>query len=256
MAERWGSVRHAFLLLATASMWLLSYSLSRCGSAKAGPVHRMARFPRAHVRHLVDEPDITDAALTAAIQASFQAELDDIERCVDDGHGEVVIIDEVHHPQVREEEVIDVCKALVSTVPDAQPSIGVRLASDECIRELNQRFRGVNATTDILSFGHEDGGSAAARHHLGDLAVSIAYIERSIAHAATLSDEEKAAWRGEGGTYGMLVDVVDVQRRLSLLLVHGFCHLLGLDHETDAEHADMVAVEEDLIALLQARHRL
>ncbi len=41
---------------------------------------------------------------------------------------------------------------------------------------------------------------------------------------------------------------------LAHLLVHGLCHLLGLDHETDAEAEAMEAIEAR--ALAPARHRL
>ena len=40
---------------------------------------------------------------------------------------------------------------------------------------------------------------------------------------------------------------------LTLLLAHGLLHLLGYDHETDAEEAEMNAATRDLVAAASRR---
>ena len=43
-----------------------------------------------------------------------------------------------------------------------------------------------------------------------------------------------------------------VDARIQLLLIHGLCHLLNYDHETDEDFETMVAVEEKLLAARRA----
>ncbi len=93
--------------------------------------------------------------------------------------------------------------------PDRSNRLAVCLVSDRRMRELNRRFRDRDATTDVLSFPSgapdPDGG-----HHLGDIVVSV---QRADAQARE---------RGH-----------DLSRELRILLIHGYLHLLGYDHELD-----------------------
>jgi probable rRNA maturation factor len=104
----------------------------------------------------------------------------------------------------------------------------VRLSDDAELQRLNQQFRGIDKSTDVLSFGGEHyqdgkplGGaySVAANEdaeYLGDIVISV---DRCIAQAAA-------------GRHA-----VDVE--LALLVVHGTLHLLGYDHDTRARKARM-----------------
>lgn len=103
--------------------------------------------------------------------------------------------------------------------PQAQATI--LLTDDASIQELNRRFAGIDAPTDVLSFSAWEGdpGFVVAPEmgaYLGDIAVSVPYAARQAAAAGhALGDE------------------------LRLLVVHGILHLLGYDHATDAEEAIM-----------------
>ena len=44
-----------------------------------------------------------------------------------------------------------------------------------------------------------------------------------------------------------MAPVADVEERIHMLLVHGLCHLLNYDHETEDEFEDMVALEDELL---------
>jgi probable rRNA maturation factor len=83
------------------------------------------------------------------------------------------------------------------------------LAPDREVRRLNRAFRGVDRTTDVLSFPAR-GELEPGRPHLGDLAVSVPQARRQARRAGWTLEEE-----------------------LSLLVTHGFLHLLGYDHEED-----------------------
>jgi len=76
------------------------------------------------------------------------------------------------------------------------------------MRTLNRRFRGKDRSTDVLSF-------PASPPLLGDIAISVPYAAR------------QARRRRE-----------PVGREIDRLLVHGYLHLLGYDHETDSGEMD------------------
>lgn len=107
--------------------------------------------------------------------------------------------------------------------------VTVVLTDDEGIRALNRDFLGVDAPTDVLSFGaQEDSGPFVAAPemggYLGDVIVSY---PRAVAQA-----EEQ----------GHLV-----QQELNLLVVHGVLHLLGYDHADQEEEAVMWARQEAIL---------
>lgn len=96
------------------------------------------------------------------------------------------------------------------------------LASDREVRRLNRVFRGTDRTTDVLSFPAR-GDLEPGRPHLGDVALSVPQARRQA---------RRAGW--------------PFRHELSLLVTHGFLHLLGYDHETD--DGEMRRLEEDLLA--------
>lgn len=78
------------------------------------------------------------------------------------------------------------------------------------MRALNGRYRRKDKSTDVLAFP-----TAAGSPLLGDIVVSVPYARR------------QARRRGE-----------PTSREIDRLLVHGFLHLLGYDHETDEGEMD------------------
>lgn len=91
---------------------------------------------------------------------------------------------------------------------------------------MNREYRGKDRTTDVLSFAFADAEDAhIAPHILGDIVISIAQAKRQ-------SPDN------------------DLFQELVLLLVHGFCHLRGYDHQTKKEGREMRAEEERLLAVL------
>lgn len=95
--------------------------------------------------------------------------------------------------------------------PEAQACL--LLTSDERIQELNRQFRGINESTDVLTFPAGD----YAGDQLGDVAISIPYAER------------QAKRRG-----------VSLSQELGFLAIHGALHLVGFDDEIESDRAEMV----------------
>ncbi len=91
--------------------------------------------------------------------------------------------------------------------PDAQ-GISITYVDDRGMRKLNRLHRGINQTTDILSF--PSNAEKGAFQHLGDLVISLPAADKMA---------EKLG--------------VSRRREVETLIIHGFLHLCGYDHETD-----------------------
>ena len=96
----------------------------------------------------------------------------------------------------------------------ARASLSVRLTSDAELQELNARFLGIDAPTDVLAFPADE------HARVGDVAISV---ERAMAQAA------------------------DGPAELRLLAVHGLLHCLGHDHALPEPAAAMTAATRALL---------
>ena len=105
--------------------------------------------------------------------------------------------------------------------------IVVLLTDDEGVRDLNARFRDRDRPTNVLSFPAADMPIPGQAPHLGDLV---------LAYGVCAAEAET-----QGKT---LAD------HLTHLVVHGVLHLLGRDHEVEAEAEAMEAEERTLLASL------
>ncbi|WP_341022051.1 rRNA maturation RNase YbeY [Brevundimonas diminuta] len=111
-------------------------------------------------------------------------------------------------------------RAALGTV---EGDVVVLLAADEAVQDLNARFRDKDRPTNVLSFP----AAESAFPHLGDVVLGYAYCAAEAeAQGKSLSDH------------------------LSHLVVHGVLHLLGRDHEDDAEADEMEAEEREILAEL------
>lgn len=114
--------------------------------------------------------------------------------------------------------------------PDEADRLGICLVSDRQMRVFNRRHRGKDASTDVLSFPAGDPDPEGGLH-LGDIVVSIPRAETQARQAGHRFDRE-----------------------LRLLLLHGYLHLLGYDHECDG--GAMRRLERRLVRrLLPIPHR-
>ena len=105
--------------------------------------------------------------------------------------------------------------------------VSVQLADDAQIRALNARWRGVDKPTNVLSFAASTPAKIAAAPMLGDIVMAFETAEReAVEEGKTLSDHAVH------------------------LVVHGFLHLLGFDHQIAAEADRMEALETGILAKL------
>lgn len=116
-------------------------------------------------------------------------------------------------------------RAVLERHTKAPCAVEIALVPGEKVRELNMKYRNVDADTDVLSFPSAELPSPpTAERHLGEIVVS--------------SDMalHQAALRG-----------VEPEVEIAWLALHGALHLVGFDDETDADRAAMLA-EMNLIA--------
>lgn len=118
--------------------------------------------------------------------------------------------------------------------------IAILACDDAKIAELNAEFRDNAKATNVLSWPSEElsseteGGVPFAPepagpmgHHLGDIAISFDTCAREAQEAGK-----------------------SMTNHVTHLLVHGCLHLLGYDHETDADATRMEAIEVMALAKL------
>lgn len=130
------------------------------------------------------------------------------------------LVEECTREALEEEEIEDSAEVSVTLVDNAR------------IRELNNEFRGIDKETDVLSFplGDDEGYEVDPDTDaimLGDIVISL----------------ERAAAQAE--EYGH-----SFRREIAFLVTHSLFHLLGYDHMTPEEEAEMFAKQEKVLEKL------
>ncbi|MFN8640037.1 MAG: rRNA maturation RNase YbeY [Dehalococcoidia bacterium] len=113
-------------------------------------------------------------------------------------------------------------------------------ADDALLRSLNRQHRDLDVPTDVLSFpawegSPEDGDGEPAPPsvprdadepgpYLGDIAISVETAARQATEAGLPTEDE-----------------------LAHLVLHGVLHIIGYDHETPEDDAEMRAREEEIL---------
>lgn len=106
--------------------------------------------------------------------------------------------------------------------------LGVTFTGDAAIRALNAQWRGKDKPTNVLSFpAFPVSIGAPLPPMLGDIVLAFETVAREA--------------REEGKPF---------TDHLAHLVLHGFLHLVGHDHETDMEAEHMEAAERRILAAL------
>lgn len=114
--------------------------------------------------------------------------------------------------------------------PGACDRVAVALVSDDRMRRLNREFAGRDRTTDVLAFPAGDDPLPEGGRHLGDVVVSV---------------PRAAAQARDAGH--------DLDREIRILVVHGYLHLLGHDHDND--DGRMMRLQSRVVRKLLPRRR-
>jgi probable rRNA maturation factor len=121
--------------------------------------------------------------------------------------------------------------------------VGVWMASDKKMKELNAFHRKKNKVTDVLSIPANDSKrikkwltdeelkqrvEGFQFKDLGDIIIAVNYVQKQC---------EDNKW--------------DFRSHLQVLLAHSLCHLIGYVHDTDQEYQVMKKKEEEILAILR-----
>ncbi|OGE26775.1 rRNA maturation RNase YbeY [Candidatus Daviesbacteria bacterium RIFCSPHIGHO2_02_FULL_39_12] len=99
--------------------------------------------------------------------------------------------------------------------------LGVSIVGDRKMHELNRKYRGVDSTTDILSFALEDVSQSSLQHvpRIGFVAAPDRWLRLGdimISYPQVLEDAA--------------MDGIAVDEEIRSLVEHGVNHLLGIHH--------------------------
>jgi probable rRNA maturation factor len=114
-----------------------------------------------------------------------------------------------------------------------ETELSVTFMMDEEIREVNAQYRGKDVSTDVISFALEEMiegevpiiPEEGMPKVLGDILISVETANR------------------QAEEYGH-----DFEREIGFLALHGFLHLLGYDHMTEDEEAEMFGRQKEILA--------
>ena len=113
---------------------------------------------------------------------------------------------------------------------DSSVELGMVITSEERVRQLNQSYRSINESTDVISFALLESGGAFVMPpdnilHLGEVIISYPQVIRQ-------AREQNHS----------------VKREIVYLVIHGVLHLLGHEHEDSENDRIMRAIEAKVLS--------
>ena len=126
--------------------------------------------------------------------------------------------------QIVREAVI----AAASALSTADGEVSIVLTDDSTIATLNREWRGIDKPTNVLSFPASGHKASDGAQFLGDMVIAYETLVREC------DDEDR-----------------EFLHHLAHLTVHGFLHLIGYDHQTDAQADAMEGLESKIMARMK-----
>ncbi len=101
--------------------------------------------------------------------------------------------------------------------------LSIALEQDETVKDLNLKYRNIDATTDVLSFEGNYPNPETGLNHLGDIIISVPQAQKQAIAANH-----------------------PLRQEIALLIVHGILHLCGYDH-ADVEDEKVMWEKQNLV---------
>lgn len=120
-------------------------------------------------------------------------------------------------------------RTLSLTKTSSKVEVNVVLVDDVMIHNYNKEFRNIDRPTDVLSF--PDGSVEDGILMMGDIIISVEAIRR------------------QAVDYGH-----SLKREFCFLVAHGYLHLLGYDHHTEAEEKEMFGLQKEILNGIAAKN--
>ncbi|MCL2684710.1 MAG: rRNA maturation RNase YbeY, partial [Synergistaceae bacterium] len=121
-------------------------------------------------------------------------------------------------------------RSLAPLLGEVNASVVVTCVPDDVMRDLNARYRGIDETTDVLSFPlwEEDGHFVPPlgwkEFSLGDVVISPDFVRMNAVRENIRYNNEMAR-----------------------MVVHGVLHLVGYHHDTEERERSMWELQESIV---------
>ncbi len=140
-----------------------------------------------------------------------------------------ITIEESFEESVSEEWLQSVVKqVMISEAIDLPAELSLLITDDVTVHQLNLQYRGIDQTTDVLAFAFQEDNDfpefPESDTQLGEVIISFHQAHRQAAELGHSLDHE-----------------------LAVLTVHGVLHLLGYDHESEDQEAQMSQAENRIL---------
>jgi probable rRNA maturation factor len=107
--------------------------------------------------------------------------------------------------------------------------LSVIFTNNEKIQAINKKYRKIDKPTDVLTFPMETVDPESGRINLGDIFISV---PKAKSQARELNHP--------------------VNAELAVLIIHGYLHLNGFDHDTEPKKKKMWSVQDQIFSLVMA----
>lgn len=125
-------------------------------------------------------------------------------------------------PSISLQQLRQRAEQLLALCGCARSELSILLLDDSKMAQLNEQYRNKTGPTNVLAFAiQEGGGEHLPTELLGDVIISLDTAAREA-----------------------IADGVTLHQRVTILLIHGLLHLLGLDHERSHSEAQAMAERE------------
>ena len=114
--------------------------------------------------------------------------------------------------------------------PNKKISLSLLLSNNKKIKKLNKHFRNKDKSTDILSFRLNKKIKISKNTYLGDMIISFNYL-----------DKPKSQ------------DLESFKKKTIKIFIHGFLHLLGLNHIKNKDYFKMLREENLLLKSVKSK---
>lgn len=108
---------------------------------------------------------------------------------------------------------------------DENSGLSILVTSETELHKLNRQYLDIDKPTDVLSFESNEVDPETGCLFLGDIALSYPTAEKQAVEAGH-----------------------PVENEITLLLIHGILHLLGYDHDSQSEKAEMWQKQQSILS--------
>jgi probable rRNA maturation factor len=144
---------------------------------------------------------------------------------------EILIKNQQKIKKVNQKKIERIIKKVLQNLKvDEETEISVLFTDDKFIRTLNNKYRGIDKPTDVLSFSLQEGAIKSPEVEsdklLGDIIISV----------------ETAQRQADNLNHSM-------EKELTVLLIHGLLHLTDYDHEKGKDYKVMREKESEILKI-------